>query len=155
MFPNRYVFQIDMKWSDGNKTTSYRSYSEFFNFQCELLIDFPQAAGNEKGSERTIPYLPGKQILKRSDKQLAEERLPQINEYIQGLLALPEQISQCERVLRFFRSNWQEDRIRSAEAQGSLARDSHSTTIKYSVKHLSKSRGPPTGVAAATPFTNE
>lgn len=138
----RYVFRIDLTWSDNHKTTSFRSYSEFFDLQCELLSQFPQEAGQQKDTQRTLPFLPGKQIFRRSSRQLAEERLPKINNYITELLRLPAHISQCERVLRFFRSNWQEDRIRCDEGHGALSRDNSTTSIKYSVKQLSNSRHP-------------
>ena len=91
---------------------SYRRYSDFFDFQCELLNAFRKEAGLQKGSERTIPYLPGKRLF-GNKQDLAMERLPQLNEYVQELIALPEHISHCDKVMQFFRSNWQEDRLRS------------------------------------------
>lgn len=138
----RFVFRVDITWSDDHKTTSFRSYSEFFDLQCELLSQFPQEAGEQKNSQRTLPFLPGKQIFRRSSRHLAEERLPKINNYITELLKLPEHISQCERVLRFFRSNWQEDRIRCDEGHGALSRENSTTSVKYTVKQLSNSRLP-------------
>ena len=99
-------------------------------------------AGEQKNSQRTLPFLPGKQIFRRSSRHLAEERLPKINNYITELLKLPEHISQCERVLRFFRSNWQEDRIRCDEGHGALSRENSTTSVKYTVKQLSNSRLP-------------
>ena len=141
-YTHRFVFRVDLTWSDGHKTTSFRSYSEFFDLQCELLSQFPLEAGEPKNSQRTLPFLPGKQIFRRSSRQLAEERLPKINNYITELLKLPEHISQCERVLRFFRSNWQEDRIRCDEGHGALSRENSTTSIKYTVKQLSNSRHP-------------
>lgn len=143
------MFRVDLTWSDGHKTTSFRSYSEFFDLQCELLSKFPQEAGEKKSADRTLPYLPGKQIFRRSTRQLAEERLPKINNYITELLKLPERISHSERVLRFFRSNWQEDRIRCDEGHGALSRENSSTAIKYTVKHLSNSR-PPLNYSSST-----
>ena len=136
------MFRVDITWSDDHKTTSFRSYSEFFDLQCELLSQFPQEAGEQKNSQRTLPFLPGKQIFRRSSRHLAEERLPKINNYITELLKLPEHISQCERVLRFFRSNWQEDRIRCDEGHGALSRENSTTSVKYTVKQLSNSRHP-------------
>lgn len=142
----RFAFEIELKWSDGNKTTSYRSYSDFFDFQCQLLIDFPEESGLKKrGSgderDRCIPYLPGKKLFKRSTIELARERRPKIEEYLTQLVALPKNVSHSDRVLKFFRSNWQEDRLRSHEACGALAHGNTSSAVKYSVKHLSKSRG--------------
>ena len=117
--------------------SSYRRYSDFFDFQCELLNTFRKEAGLQKGSERVIPYLPGKRIF-GSKRDLALERQPQINEYVQKLIALPEHISRCDLVMDFFRSNWQEDRLRS-----------HGTG---SVKSLSLSRRPPSSAVSASQY---
>ena len=136
----RFLFQIDLEWSDGNKTSSFRSYSDFFDFQCGLLTTFPREGGLEKGHERIIPFLPGKKWFSRSTRQLAEQRLPEIREYVQRLIALPQHISKSEDVVSFFRSNWQEDRLRRGEGRGSLLRNGSSTSNKYSVENLSKSR---------------
>lgn len=116
----KYVYQIDVEWSDGNTTSCFRRYSDFFDFQCGLLNTFPKEAGLERDSQRIIPFLPGKQLFNRSTYQLAQERMPQINDYVQKLVALPANVSQSERVLQFFRSNWQEDRLRTVSGTGSL-----------------------------------
>lgn len=119
----RFVFQIDLKWSDDSNTTSYRSYSEFFNFQCDLLTEFPKEGGSQKGTERTIPYLPGKKMFQKSNQKLAETRLPHIDAYVKALISMPENVSQSELACRFFRSNWQEDKLRSADME----------SVRYSV----------------------
>ena len=139
----RFLFQIDLEWSDGNKTSSFRSYSDFFDFQCGLLTAFPREGGLEKGHERIIPFLPGKKWFSRNTRGLAEQRLPEIREYVQRLIALPQHISKSEDVVTFFRSNWQEDRLRRGEGRGSLLANGSSTSDKYSVENLSKRRGPP------------
>ncbi len=127
----RFVYKISIKWSDVTSTTSYRSYSEFFDFQCSLLVEFPLEGGN-KSNPRTIPYLPGKKLFKKSTHELALERMPQINDYVTQLLSLPEHISKSERVLRFFKSNWQEDRLRSEDDH---RRDN---SANYSVRYVSR-----------------
>ena len=122
------MYKINIKWSDGTSTTSYRSYSEFFDFQCCLLVEFPLEGGS-KGSPRTIPYLPGKKLFKKTTNELALERMPQIHDYVTQLLSLPEHISRSERVLRFFKSNWSEDRLRSGDSQ--RREDSASYSVRY------------------------
>ena len=124
------MFQIDLKWSDDTCSTSYRSYSELFDFQCDLLTQFPKEAGSQKGTERTIPYLPGKKLFQRSNRKLAESRLPEIDSYVKNLIAMPENISQCEITCRFFRSNWQEDKQRSGEGE----------SVRYTVKQMSQAQ---------------
>jgi hypothetical protein len=126
---SRFVFQIDLKWSDDSCTTSYRSYSDFFNFQCDLLTEFPKEAGSQKGTERTIPYLPGKKMFQRSSLKLAESRLAEIDAYVKAFITMPENISHSELALRFFRSNWQEDKHRSTDAE----------PVHYSVKQMNQS----------------
>ena len=151
--PKRYTFQINLEWSDGNTSSSFRSYSELFEFQCELLDAFPLEAGKDKNTERIIPYLPGKKLFRLSSRRLAEERLPQVNEYVQKLVAMPENICTCDIVLRFFRSNWSEDRLRCRKP-GSLRQGSSSSSqderslsvdgaVKYSVKRDSLVVQPP------------
>ena len=121
----RFVFQVDVVWSDGRETSCFRGYSDFFEFQCELLTLFPQEAGGEKDCFRTIPYLPGKRFLTANAEKLALERLPSIDQYVKSLLALPERISRSKHVTKFFVSNWPEDTARGRsggyEAGSSLA----------------------------------
>ncbi len=108
----KYTFQFDLEWSDGSVSSSFRSYNEIFEFQCELIGAFPEEAGQTKGLERTLPYLPGKKLFRTSSRSLAEERLPKVEEYAEKLMAMPKHISRSDIVLRFFRSNWSEDRLR-------------------------------------------
>ena len=129
----KFMFQIDLEWSDESKTTSFRSYSDFFDLQCGLLSSFPREGGLEKGHERTLPFLPGKKLFSRSTRQLAEQRRPDIDDYVQKLTALPPHISRSDAVLSFFRSNWKEDRLRTGEGRGSLPR--HGPAVKYSVEY--------------------
>lgn len=124
------MFEIELKWSDDTSSTSYRSYSDFFDFQCDLLMGFPKEAGSQKGTERSIPYLPGKKMFQRSNRKLAETRLPEIDSYVKNLIAMPENISQSEITSRFFKSNWQEDRLRSGEGE----------SVRYSVKQMSQTQ---------------
>ncbi len=120
-----------MKWSDDSFSTSYRTYAEFFDFQCDLLAEFPEEAGSQKGHERTLPFLPGKKLFQKTNMKLSESRLPEIDSYVKKLISMPENISQCERTCRFFRSNWQEDRLRSEN-------ESSHDSVRYTVrKHTS------------------
>jgi hypothetical protein len=58
----QYVFVFNVNWSDGTTSVMWRSYSEFFDLQCQLLDAFPEEAGNKKKS-RIIPHLPGTCII--------------------------------------------------------------------------------------------
>jgi hypothetical protein len=123
--PKRYVYEVSVDWSNSNSTTCYRGYTDFCDFQRELLSAFPFEARAVKGVPRAIPYLPGRKIFKRSTAALAEKRLPKVNDYVQRLVAMPENVSRCELVLKFFRSNWQEDRLRG----GSFAVPRHGLAV--------------------------
>ena len=55
----QYAFVLTLEWSDGSSSIIWRSYSDFFDFQCGLLDSFPEEAGSVGGFARIIPYLPG------------------------------------------------------------------------------------------------
>ena len=101
----KYVYEIETKWSDGSARRCFREYHDFFNFQCSLLNKYPEEAGMVKGSSRTVPYLPGRQIFRRNTKSLALERLPKLDQYTQDIAALPEKISCSKEVYQFFNDN--------------------------------------------------
>ncbi|EDO36602.1 predicted protein [Nematostella vectensis] len=122
----QFVFVLNLIWSDGTSGTIWRSYSEFFDLQCKLLNNFAEEAGRGKRKVRTIPFLPvltsnyikifpnlerggvggfslaGREILKKSDQRLAEERRPKIAKYLNDLLLLPPHVSQSLEVFSFF-----------------------------------------------------
>ena len=127
--PKRFVYEIQVEWSNSTQTTCYRGYTDFFDFQCELIGSFPYEGGMRKGVERTIPYLPGRKIFQRRTAALAEQRLPLIDDYIKKLVSMPERISHSGQVLKFFRSNWQEDRLRHGSF--SLPRQSSSRALLF------------------------
>ena len=145
--PKRFVYEIQVQWSNSHTTTCYRGYTDFFDFQCELLTTFPMEAGSVKGSERTLPYLPGRKIFQRRTLALAEQRLPQMDQYVKDLIDMPEHISRYEKVLQFFRSNWQEDRLRRGSFTGRNSSSSSTSAllfsedgnVEYSVRKLSDS----------------
>ena len=140
--PKRYVYEVSVDWSNSNTTTCYRGYTDFFDFQCELLCTFPFEGGAVKGVPRTIPYLPGRKIFRRTTAALAEKRLPQINDYVRGLVAMPENVSRSHPVLKFFRANWQEDRLRggsftvSRQTSRSGLLFHEEGAVEYSVRRL-------------------
>ena len=142
--PKRFVYEVGVEWSDSTSTTCYRGYTDFFDFQCELLSTFPFEGGSVKGVPRTVPYLPGRKLFQRSTATLAEKRLPQIDEYVRKLVAMPENVSRSQPVLKFFRANWQEDRLRGGSF--SMPRQSSRSgllfheegAVEYSVSRLNE-----------------
>jgi len=95
-----YLYQITVLWNIAKETVIFRSYEDFFNMQMHLLDHFGEGASDV---DRSIPYLPGRQIWRPSTKKLAKSRSPKIQEYTQKLLDLPYKISRCNEVLNFFR----------------------------------------------------
>lgn len=55
----QYAFVLNLEWLDGSSSSIWRSYNDFFDFQCGLLDSFPEEAGTVGGFVRIIPYLPG------------------------------------------------------------------------------------------------
>lgn len=108
----RFVFELNLDWADGTSTIIFRGYQEFFEFHCELLDSFPQDAGSIKGCNRTIPYLPGKQLFRRSTKSLALQRLPKLNDYLNDIIKLPERIVTSNTVLGFLINNWIQEKVK-------------------------------------------
>ena len=94
---------------------------------------------------RVIPFLPGKKMFQKSSRKLAETRLAQIDDYVKSLVLLPENVSRSEMTCRFFRSNWQEDRMKTGEGGGGGG-----DSVKYTVKQMhSKTELLPADGAAA------
>jgi len=95
-----YIYQINVQWNIAKTTIIYRSYDNFFDMQMQLLDHFGE---DPNGRDRTVPFLPGKQIWRIGTRTLAKNRQPKIQGYIDELLDLPYRISRCNEVLNFFR----------------------------------------------------
>ena len=115
---SRFAFEVNTKWSDESTSTCYRGYQEFFQFQCELLDNFPEEGGTAKGHDRTIPYIPGKQMFRRSTKNLALERQPKLHQYMQELLTLPDKIVKSKIVLKFLNDDWEQKHMNAQPIEG-------------------------------------
>ena len=107
---SRFIFELNLSWSDGSESIIFRGYQDFYDFHCQLLDLFPEESGSIKGSERIIPFLPGKQVFRRSTKNLALERLPKLHQYLQEILFLPSHLLSSTVSLAFFRDNWEEEK---------------------------------------------
>lgn len=55
----QYAFVFNLEWSNSSSSIIWRSYNDFFDFQCGLLDSFPEETGTVRGFVRIIPYLPG------------------------------------------------------------------------------------------------
>lgn len=96
-----YLFKLSVEWSDNTMTSVNRNYVQLFEFQCKILDSFPFEAGQDN-SIRIIPYLPGRQLFSKNSKKLAEERLPEIDTYVNEIVHLPDNIRRDPIVVDFF-----------------------------------------------------
>ncbi|KAI8344391.1 hypothetical protein BC941DRAFT_507949 [Chlamydoabsidia padenii] len=94
-----YILEGDQFWfivyaglSNGRHRVLYRLYEDFYDFQINLLHEFPVEAGKED-QERILPYMPGP--LTHVDEQVTAERQNDLDKYCQELLALPPYLSEC------------------------------------------------------------
>ena len=62
-----YCYVMNVTWSEGSVLVIYRRYSALFEFHVKLLDIFPEEAGEVKGHERIIPFLPGKKLFERTN----------------------------------------------------------------------------------------
>lgn len=92
-----YVVQVTL--SDGSKYSTFRRYSEFHDMNQKLEERFPVDAGYFNYGQRTLPEMPGKILFGRSAvRNVAEQRLPQLNEYLkvrQHLMVVPSSAILC------------------------------------------------------------
>ena len=54
----RYMFIVEVKWSNGHQSYIARDHDDIFRYHCWLLDTFRDEAGHSK-SARQIPLLPG------------------------------------------------------------------------------------------------
>ncbi|XP_043925041.1 SH3 and PX domain-containing protein 2B isoform X2 [Protopterus annectens] len=108
--PNKhYVYIIRVNWSNNCTDVIYRRYSKFFDLQMQLLDKFPMEGGQKDPKQRIIPFLPGKILFRRSHiRDVAVKRLIPIDEYCKALIRLPVYISQCDEVLQFFETRYED-----------------------------------------------
>ncbi|XP_062508255.1 neutrophil cytosol factor 4-like [Corticium candelabrum] len=101
-----YVYVIEVSVKRGPKYIVYRRYNQFHNLHQVLDERYPIEAGHIDAKDRVLPNLPGKIYLGRSAvKDVAEERIPQLNVFIKTLIGLTRKISHDEFVQRFLRQN--------------------------------------------------
>eukprot|EP00117_Sycon_ciliatum_P026140 scpid43676/ scgid2883/ Zinc finger CCHC domain-containing protein 2 len=99
----RFEYIFEVTWSDGTFNRCFKTYNDLFQFQNKLLNENAVAAG-KGASPRIIPFLPGKKLLTKATRELAEKRLPEIAEYAQKLTELPQYMLTTPLVVDFFNS---------------------------------------------------
>ncbi|KAG9338869.1 hypothetical protein JZ751_025309 [Albula glossodonta] len=94
-----YQFVIEVKTKGGSKYFIYRRYRQFFALHQTLELKF--SSETQTGSYSfTLPTLPGKVFMGKK-QEIAENRIPELNNYMKTLLCLPTYVL-LEDVVRMF-----------------------------------------------------
>ena len=85
---------------DGRHWCLQRVYQDFYDLQINLIQEYPVEAGNVKGNDRTLPYMPGP-VTYVTDN-ISNGRRANLDEYIRNLLKLGQHITKGYLVRKFF-----------------------------------------------------
>ncbi len=85
---------------DGRHWELSRFYKDFYDLQINLIQEFPLEAGNVKGYERSLPYMPGP-VTYVTDN-ISNGRRANLDDYIKNLLKLGPHITSGYLVRKFF-----------------------------------------------------
>lgn len=96
----RYWFHINVNLSNGESRSLGRYYEDFYDFQIQLLENFPNEAGKNNSNQRILPFIPGP-LTYVTDK-ITMKRTVDLNEYVKELINLPDYISHSNFVLNLF-----------------------------------------------------
>jgi bud emergence protein 1 len=91
---------IEAALEDGRHWELSRYYEDFYDFQIQLLTEFPAEAGNTGTQKRTLPYMPGP--VNYVTDAITEGRQHNLDAYVKNLLTQPPYISRCTLVKQFF-----------------------------------------------------
>lgn len=91
---------IEAALEDGRYWELSRYYEDFYDFQIQLLTEFPAEAGNTGAQKRTLPYMPGP--VNYVTDAITEGRQHNLDAYVKNLLTQPPYISRCTLVKQFF-----------------------------------------------------
>ena len=97
---DKYWFVIEAALEDGRHWELSRYYEDFYDFQIQLLTEFPAEAGNTGTQKRTLPYMPGP--VNYVTDAITEGIQHNLDAYVKNLLTQPAYISRCTLVKQFF-----------------------------------------------------
>ncbi|POS87277.1 hypothetical protein EPUL_003519, partial [Erysiphe pulchra] len=97
---NKYWFIVEVHFEDGRSFELCRFYEDFYDFQIQLLNEFPEEAGVTEGKKRTLPFMPGP--VSHVTDAIAQGRQNSLDKYVKDLLIQPSYISRCQMVREFF-----------------------------------------------------
>jgi bud emergence protein 1 len=93
-------FIVEVEMEDGRHWELSRLYQDFYDLQINLIQEYPLEAGNVKGVERSLPYMPGP-VTYVTDN-ISNGRRANLDEYIRNLLKLGLHITRGYLVRSFF-----------------------------------------------------
>jgi len=140
---------------DGRHWELQRLYQDFYDLQINLIQEHPLEAGNVKGVERSLPYMPGP-VTYVTDN-ISNGRRANLDEYIRNLLRLGPHITRGGLVRAFFAPregdyeidpNQPEDYRLSSASQDSPQNPSAAASPQSSAGNLSQ--GQQAGAQTAT-----
>eukprot|EP00731_Ephydatia_muelleri_P028537 Em0020g181a len=118
-----YVYIIRVARKDGSKYVICRSFNQFTDMQSHLEERFVVEAGTMNPKDRTLPNLPSKIYLGRSNvREVTDKRVPLLNEYLKGLFALPNNIRYNSIVMAFVKPTAEDQKYCSEEEEEKVAK---------------------------------
>lgn len=96
---DRYWYLVIVELSNGRYRHLCRYYQDFYDFQVNLLDEFPEEAGRA-GKARTLPFMPGP--LTYVNDSISSQRRANLDEYVRNLIKMPEYISKSPIVRQLF-----------------------------------------------------
>lgn len=96
---DRYWYLVVAKLSNGRFRNLCRYYQDFYDFQINLLDEFPDEAGRT-GKIRTLPFMPGP--LTYVNDSISSQRRANLDDYVRNLTLMPEYISRSPIVQQLF-----------------------------------------------------
>jgi len=152
----RYCFADDIFWfiiecqmEDDRHWELSRLYQDFYDLQINLIQEFSLEAGNVKGVERSLPYMPGP-VTYVTDN-ISYGRRANLDDYIKNLLKLGPHITQGYLVRKFFAPregdyeidpNIAADAYRLSGASAQSSDPSQGASRQSSASHLPSSNPP-------------
>jgi hypothetical protein len=97
---DKYWFVVEVDLEDGRHWELSRYYQDFYDFQMQLIKEFPVEAGNTKAQKRTLLLMLGP--VSNVTDAISEARQHNLDAYVKNLLIQPPHISRCTLVKLFF-----------------------------------------------------
>ena len=97
---DKFWFIINVVMDNGQSWELSRYYKDFYDLQISLIKEYPLEAGNVKGFERSLPYMPGP--VTYVTENITNGRRANLDEYLKHLIRLSENIRTGSLLKSFF-----------------------------------------------------